>query len=198
MKVIGLTGGIGTGKSTVSRFLEELGAVVIDADKVGHETLRRGTLAWQHVVAAFGRSILGPDDEIDRKKLAEIVFHDRATLAKLNSVMHPPMYGIVKAKIDEYRRQGAEVVVLEAPLLIEASWTLLVDEVWVTVAPEETVIKRLHDLGLSRSEALARIRSQMPSEKRIEHADVIIDTTGILEEVRARVKDLWKTRVRKS
>jgi len=192
MKVIGLTGGIGSGKSTVSRFLKELGAVIIDADKVGHEAFKPDTEAWREVVAAFGRQILTPSGEIDRNKLGEIVFANPEALARLNEIMHPRIYAWVKALIEGYRQMGVEVVVLEAPLLREAGWTSSVDEVWVTVAPESTVLRRLKKkLGLSESESLARIRSQLPSKERIKQADVVIDTDCSLDELKAKVEELW-------
>jgi len=168
MKVIGLTGGIGSGKSTVSRFLAELGTVVIDADKVGHELINPESETWQEVVAAFGRRILAPGGDIDRKKLGEIVFSDPEFLVRLNQIMHPRMFEVVKARIEEYSQQGVSVVVLEAPLLLEAGWSSLVDEVWVTVAPESAVLRRLTDrAGLSEAESLARIRSQLSSEEQV-------------------------------
>jgi len=196
MKVIGLTGGIGSGKSTVSQFLAGLGAVIIDADKVGHEAFKPDTELWREVVAAFGRQILAPDGDIDRKKLGEIVFGNPEALARLNQIMHPRIYALIKAEIEEYRRQGVEVVVLEAPVLLEAGRPSLVDEVdevWVTVAPESTVLRRLKErVGLSEPESLARIRSQLLSEERVRHADVVIDTDCDLDELKARVKELWQ------
>ena len=202
MKVIGLTGGIGSGKSTVSGFLAGLGAVILDADKVGHEAFKPDTEAWREVVAAFGRQILAPDGDIDRKKLGGIVFGNYEALARLNQIVHPRIYALVKAEIEEYRRQGVEVVVLEAPLLIEAPLLLEagrpslvdeVDEVWVTVAPESTVLRRLKEkVGLSEPESLARIRFQLLSEERVRHADVVIDTDCDLDELKARVKELWQ------
>jgi dephospho-CoA kinase len=192
MKVIGLTGGIGSGKSTVSQFLAELGAVIIDTDKVGHEAFKPDTELWQQVVAAFGKRILKPSGKIDRKRLGETVFGNPELLSRLNEIMHPRMYDVVKTQIEDYQQQGAEVVVLEATLLIEANWTLLVDEIWVTVASEATTLKRLKKRSqMSGQEALARIRSQLPSEERIRYADVVIDTECSLSEVKARVKKLW-------
>jgi dephospho-CoA kinase len=203
MKVIGLTGGIGSGKSTVSRFLAELGAVIIDADKVGHEAFKPHTEIWHEVVAAFGTGILKPNREIDRKKLGDIVFGNPGALARLNQIMHPPMYQLVKAQLEEYRRQGVKVVVLEVPLLIDVPLLLMkagepslldeVDEIWVTVAPEPTVVRRLKEkVGLSEPESLARIRSQLPSEERVKHADVVIDTDCRLGELREKVKEQWQ------
>ena len=192
MKVIGLTGGIGSGKSTVSQFLAELGAVIIDADRVGHEAFKPGTELWREVVAAFGRRIVTPSGDIDRKKLGEIVFGNAESLSQLNRIMHPRMYDMVKTQLEEYRQQGVAVAVLEAPLLIEANWTSLVDEVWVTVASEATVLKRLQErTGLSKEKSLARIRSQLPLEERIKRADVVINTDCSLDEVKTRVKELW-------
>jgi len=193
MKVIGLTGGISSGKSTVSQFLAKLGAVIIDADKVGHEVFKPDSEAWREVVAAFGRQIITTNGAIDREKLGEIVFSNSEARARLNQIMHHRMYNLVKTRLDEYRRQGAGSVVLEAPLLLEAGWTSLVDEVWVATASEATVLKRLRErTGLSEKESLARIRSQLPTEKRVKHADVVINTDCSLEELKAKVKELWK------
>ena len=192
-KVIGLTGGIGSGKSTVSQFLMELGAVILDADKVGHEAFKPNTEAWREVVAAFGRQILTPGGEVDRKKLGEIVFSQPEALSRLNQIMHPRMYDMMKAQIEEYRRQGVDVVVLEAAILIEANWTSLVDEVWATVAPETMVLQRLKEQrGIEKEQTLARIRSQLSAEERIKHADVVINNEGDLDVVKARVKGLWE------
>ena len=201
MRVIGLTGGIGSGKSTVAGFLAELGAVVIDTDKVGHEVFKPDTPGWRQVVAAFGREILKANGEIDRKKLGGIVFADSEALARLNSLVHPLIRETAKARLEEYRREGEGVVVMEAPLLIDAPLSrktgepaLLdeVDEVWVTVAPEPVVLERLKNEGrLSETESLARIRSQLPSEERLRLADVVIDTDCRLDELKLRVKELW-------
>ena len=192
MKVIGLTGGIGSGKSTVSQFLAELGAIIVDADKVGHEALKPGSEVWQQVVNEFGESIVVSSGAIDRAKLGKLVFGNSEARARLNRIMHPPMYNTVKARLEEYRRKGVKVVVLEAPLLVEADWTLLVNEVWGTVASEATVLKRLRERsGLSEQEARARIHSQLPTEERMRRADVVIDTDCSLDELKARVNELW-------
>lgn len=202
MKVIGLTGGIGSGKSTVSGFLAELGAMVIDVDRVWHEALKPDTEIWRGVVAAFGNGIVAPNGEIDRKKLGEIVFGSAEALARLNNIMRPWMHETVKAQLEEYRRQGIRVVVMEVPLLVEVPLSMRagepslsdeMDEVWVTVAPESTVLKRLREKsGMSEEQALARIRSQLTSEERIKHADVVIDTDCSLKELKEKVKALWQ------
>ena len=193
MKVIGLTGGIGSGKTTVSQFLAELGAVIIDADKIGHEALKPNTEICQEIVAAFGRQILTSNGDIDRKKLGEVVFTNPESLSRLNRIMHPRMREIVKAQIEDYRHQEVDVVVLEAPLLLEAGWTSLVDEVWVTVASEATMLKRLKErTGLSKQKALTRIHSQLSSEERVRHANLVINTDCNLSELKARVRRLWE------
>jgi len=193
MKVIGITGGIGSGKSTVARFLAELGAVIIDADKVGHEALKPGTQLWREVVTAFGTEILKPNGEIDRSKLGKMVFGNPMLLSRLNQIMHPRMYDMVKAQIEKYQQQGVSVVALEAPLLLEAGWTSLVDEIWVTVASEPTVLSRLQEkVGLSQEQSLARIHSQLSSQERVKHASTVIDTDCSLDELKARVKQLWQ------
>ena len=191
MKIIGLTGGIGTGKSTVSRFLKELGAAVIDADKLGHQALKEPEIKEQ-VVAIFGQQILGPGGDIDRKKLGRLVFDEPKHPARLNRLMHPRIGQMVKARLDRYRRQGVALVVIEAPLLAEAGWTKMVDEVWVTVASQATVLGRLKErMGLSRAESLARIASQLPPEERLKQADVVVDTDCSLDELKVKVKELW-------
>jgi len=193
MKVIGLTGGIGSGKSTVSRFLGEMGAVVLDADKVGHQAYQPGTETWKELVAAFGEDIVAPDSTIDRRKLGAIVFADPEALARLNRIMHPRMFDMMKARIEEYRGQGTEVVVLEAAILLEANWTPLVDEVWVTVASESTVVQRTRErTGLPEEQIKARIRSQLSNEERSQQAKVVITNDGDLEELRVKVEELWQ------
>jgi dephospho-CoA kinase len=204
MRVIGLTGGIGSGKSTVASFLAGLGATVIDVDRVWHEALGADSELRQQIVAAFGSEILTPDQEIDRRKLGRIVFGNDEALARLNSIMHPWMYQTVRVRLGDYQRWGVRVVVLDMPLLVEVPLSLKsgqpslsdeVDEVWVAVAPEAVVLKRLKSKGgLSQAEALARIRSQLPSEERVKHADVVIDTNCSLDELEARVRELWHKR----
>lgn len=192
MKVIGLTGRIGSGKSTVSKYLEELGAVVIDADKVTHEVLSPGHEIGHSVIAEFGQEILDPGGEIDRKKLGEIVFNNPEALERLTQLMHPPMYEIVKNRIDEQRHRGTGIVILEVIALIEANWTTLTDEIWVTVVTEETVIERIKEQrGMSEEQILSRIRSQMPLEEWIRHADVVIDNNGDFNELKTKLDEQW-------
>jgi dephospho-CoA kinase len=193
MIVIGLTGGIASGKSTVAKMLSELGAVVIDADKVGHEVFRPHTEAWRKVVAAFGKDVQGQNEAIDRSKLAQLVFNDPKALKRLNSIMHPLMHEIVREKIEGLRREGTEVVVLEATLLIEAKWTDLVDQVWVTITPEDAVVNRLvSQKGFAEEQAEARIKSQTPISQRAKRADVVIRNDSDIATLRKKVEGLWQ------
>lgn len=193
MKTIGLTGGICSGKSTVARFLEELGAVVIDADKIGHELLESDTGVWHKVVDTFGRQVITPDGSIDRRRLGELVFGNPELLLKLNQITHPRIYQMTKVRLEECRKRGVNVVILEAPLLPKAGWSSLIDEIWVTTASEAAVLRRLQERsGLSRAESLARIHSQVPARERIRCADVTIDTDCSLTELKTKVGELWQ------
>ncbi len=195
MLVIGLTGGIGTGKSLVSRMLEERGATIIDADLVGHEAYTPHTETWQVVVDTFG-DVLAEDGQIDRRKLGAIVFSDPSQLEKLNAIMHPRMYKMIEERIQGLQSGGAETIVVEAAILIEAKWTPLVDEVWVTTAPEDQVIDRIKGRNnMGEEAARARINSQMSSEERAGHADVLIANSGSMDELRETVDRLWDDRV---
>ena len=197
MLVIGLTGGIGTGKSEAARHLVTLGARLIDADVVGHEAYRPNAEAWRRVVEAFGEAILGPEGEIDRRALGAIVFSDPDQLARLNGIMHPLMAGMVQEKIDAFRETGSEAVVVEAALLFEAGWSSLVQEVWVTDSPVEVVVARLAQRnGMSEEEARRRIASQMSREERLERADFVIDNSKDVESMREAIDELWATRVK--
>jgi dephospho-CoA kinase len=192
MFVIGLTGNFGTGKTTVSQILAELGAVIIDADKLGHELLQPDAETYGEIVAAFGKSILKPNGEIDRNKLGKLVFADAAALNRLNRILHPRIYEIAERKVEEYRKADTRIVVLEAALLIEAGWMPFVGQVWVTTAPEATIVRRLKSQrGLKKEQILARLQAQMSSEEKVKRADVVINTDCSLDELRKRVTELW-------
>ena len=196
MLVIGLTGGIGTGKSEVTRLLERLGAVAINADQVGHEAYKPDSESWKEVIKAFGEDILQPNREIDRQKLGAIVFGDPDQLVKLNLIMHPRMARIVSEQLESLRDRDTKVVVVEAALLFEAGWDSLVDEVWATASPVETVIERLQARnGMSAEEVLKRIDSQMDRSERLSRAQVIVDNGGDVADLESTVDRLWKTRV---
>lgn len=196
MFVIGLTGGIGTGKTQVSKLLEDLGADIVNADLLGHEIYKPQTEGWREVVKTFGEKILASNDEVDRKKLGAIVFSDAAAMDQLNGITHPRIYKLAEKRIQGLSEQGGSVAVLEAALLIEARWTPLVNEVWVTTSPEESVIKRLQQRNNLEEDAIrARIASQMPQEKRVTHADVVIDNSTSLEQLEEKIQQLWNSRV---
>ena len=195
MFVIGLTGGIGTGKTQVSNILKSLGATAINADQVGHEAYLPHTDTWREVVAAFGGDILDSDDQIVRSKLGAIVFSDPAQLQKLNSIVHPRIYDMISDRIESLSGNGVEVAVVEAALLIEAKWTPLADEVWVVTTPRETVLSRLSARGMTAERAESIIESQMPQDEREAHADVIIDNDSGLQELEESVRDMWESRI---
>lgn len=196
MFVIGLTGGIGTGKTQVSSILVELGASIVNADLLGHEIYKPHTEGWQAVVKAFGEDVLAPDGEVDRRKLGAIVFSDPEALKQLNAIAHPRIYSLAEERIRSLGRDGKDAVVLEAALLIEAKWTPLVDEVWVTTSAEDQVIKRIQERnGLDEESIRSRIRSQMAQSERIEYANAVIDNSGNLEKLREKVEELWNSRV---
>jgi len=190
--VIGLTGGIGSGKTTVAEMLKEKGAAVISADTVGHEVYLPGQPAWQEAVDAFGPQVLAADGTIDRKRLGAIVFSDPQALQQLNAITHPRMKAIMQQKLAELADRGVEVAVLEAALLFDAGWDDLVDEVWVTVAPPETAVQRAAQRsGISLDQARARIDAQMSDEERIRRSHVIIRTDVPLEETRRQIGEEW-------
>ena len=194
MFVIGLTGGIGTGKTAVSDVLEGLGAAIINADLLGHQAYRPDTEAWQRVVESFGKGVLGPSGEVDRRKLGSIVFSDPEALARLNSIVHPRIYEMVEERIAALRDEGRKVAVVEAALLLEAKWDGLVDEVWVTASDEEQVVRRLRGRGMDEEAIRARVESQMSQAERAKRADVLIDNDGSLAELDERVRQLWYSR----
>jgi len=194
MLVIGVTGNLGTGKTTVSKMLVELGAKHIESDEVGHEVLQRDKVARRQILKAFGKYVLSSSGEIDRDKLAKLVFDNAEALARLNHITHPRILNLVRKKIEEYGRQGAKVVVVEAALLIEAGWKSQVDQLWVTTAPEATIVARLmKSRGMSEEQILDRLRAQMPQEDKARQADVVINTDCPMEELRTRITDLWTT-----
>ena len=197
MIVIGLTGGIGTGKSEVGRILATLGAVVIDADQLGHHAYTPHTEIWYEVVKAFGEGILQSSGEIDRKQLGAIVFADPEQLARLNGIMHPRMARMVSQQIEKLREEGASAVVVEAAVLFEAGWDSMVDEVWTTESPLDNVADRLMARnGLDRAEVVNRIKSQMSSEERSARSRVVVDNSKDVDTLVNTVRSLWDTRVK--
>ena len=196
MLSIGLTGGIGTGKSLVSNLLNDLGATVINADLLGHEAYLPGTIGFDSVVDAFGDKVVGDDGTVDRTKLGPIVFSSPENMAKLNSIMHPLIQDMIQAQLTEYSSNGTDVVVVEAAVLIEANWQALFDEIWGVTSEREIVIERLKERNsLTREDAIARIDSQMSQDERIEHSNVVVANDGTTAELADNVEKIWNTRV---
>ena len=197
MLTIGLTGGIGSGKSEAAGILRELGALVIDADIVGHETYRRGEPAWDQVVEAFGREVIGEDGEIDRRRLGKIVFDDPEGLKRLTDIVWPRIReGLEKRIISERNAGDTKVVVVEAAVLFEAGWGPLFDEVWVVTAPEDDVLERLERQRNQKPEQTrARLRAQMTNEERVKRADAVVRNDEDRAALAATVQQLWTDRV---
>jgi len=191
--VIGLTGGIASGKSVVSKMLAERGALVIDADKVGHEAYQQGSGCYEAVVEAFGPDVVGADGEIDRRALGGKVFGEPALRKRLEGIVWPWMRETMDKRLAQIRVEGTPVVVLEAAVLIEADWTPITDEVWVVmVAPEIARARVMERNGLTAEQADARINAQLTNDERAKHAQVIIDNSGTLDELKQRVTAEWK------
>ncbi len=189
--IVGVTGSFGTGKSTVAGFFKKQGARVFDADKIAHEAL---SVRYKKIVKIFGKGILKKDKEIDRKKLAKVVFGNRELLTTLNSIVHPYVIKRIKEGVKKIRRLKTKtVVVLDVPLLIEAGLQGLVDKVIVVKAGSRQQVERCRkSYGLCRNEALARIHSQMPIRKKIRFADFVIDNSKSKERTKGEVRKIWE------
>ena len=193
MKIIGLTGGIATGKSQVSSMLSELGAIIIDADIVAREVVQKGLPAWQQIKDEFGQEYLLSNGELNRKKLGKLVFTNPDALAKLNSITHPAIKGRIEDRINNLKAQDFKgVVVVDAALLLETGWETMLDQVWVVDAPMEQRIERLmiRD-NFTRDQALSRINSQMSQQERIAKADKIIYNNSDIDSLREQVQRIW-------
>ncbi|MFI6388427.1 dephospho-CoA kinase [Nonomuraea sp. NPDC050540] len=191
MLKVGLTGGIGSGKSEVSKRLAAKGAVVIDADKIAREVVEPGTVGLARVVAAFGREILRPDGTLDREKLGAIVFSDADQLATLNAIVHP----LVGERVATLQNQAAAdaIVVYDVPLLTENKLAPMYDVVIVVDAADDTRIRRLADhRGMPEADAKARIAAQASREARLAIADLVVPNEGSLEDLGARVEQAWE------
>ena len=198
MKVLGLTGNIASGKSTVARMLEGMGARIIDADQIAREVVEPEKPAWVDIVKKFGPGILSPDGSIDRRRLGEIVFGDESQRKLLMDITHPRIKEAVREQLAEFKEENAPVVVIEAALIVEKGGLReFLDGLIVVTADEETQIERLvKRSGHTREEALARIGSQMPAGEKALHADYLIDNSGTEEETEAEVKRLWEEIIR--
>ncbi|MTE18565.1 dephospho-CoA kinase [Streptomyces sp. TRM43335] len=191
MLSVGLTGGIGSGKSEVARLLGEHGAVIIDADRIAREVVEPGTEGHAAVVAEFGEEVLAPDGTLDRSRLGAIVFGDSERREALNAIVHP----LVGARSAELRQAADEdaIVVHDVPLLVENGLAPLYDLVIVVDAPTETRLDRLVRLrGMAEADARSRMAAQATRERRLAAADIVVDNGGSLEELRERVAEVWR------
>lgn len=193
MLVVGITGSIGAGKTTLASMLKEKGAEVLDADLIAHEAMEPQSPAWQEVVDEFGESVLGKNKEIDRKKLAEIVFANSEKLKALNRIVHPRVIERVNSKLKELRKEKPNTIaVIDAPLLIEAGMKEMLDLLMVVVTKEELRLARAAGLGLTAVEMRNRNEKQMPQGEKARYADYIIENEGGLEELKQKAEDLWQ------
>lgn len=183
---VGLTGGIASGKTTVAGFFAEMGALVLDADKIAHDMIRRGGEAHGDVLTRFGSVVLGPDGDIDRRILGAVVFRDPAALRDLNAIIHPRILPEVERRIGHYLSFGhATLAVLEAALLVETGLYRRLDRLVVVRCSKDAQIQRLVSRqGLTPEEALLRIESQAPLEAKLDAADYVIDTETTVRETR--------------
>lgn len=196
MRVIGLTGGIASGKSTVSRIMEKLGASVIDADQLARDAVMPGTQAHCAIEAEFGPSVLNPDRTINRAALGSRAFSDPDARRKLEGITHPAIGRLAEEMLDNLRKSGVAVAVYMAPLLIEAGVTERVDEIWVVYLDRDTQLERLmlRD-GISREDALRRIDSQMPMDEKRGYGKVVIDNSGTVENTERQLLEAWEREV---
>lgn len=195
MKIIGLTGGIACGKSTVSAYLHKRGAVIIDGDKIAKELSAPHKAIWNAYVNHFGDKILNADHRLNRRLIGQIVFSDEREKNWMNSTLHPIIKREILARIENCRKQQIKVVVLDIPLLFEAHWDKLADEVWVVAINRELQIKRIENRdGLSEKEAIERIDAQMPLAEKIKRADVVIDSSNAIEVTLQKVQAICEQR----
>ena len=193
MKVIGLTGGIACGKTTLSSMLKELGAAVVDADEISRSLTAEGGEALPLIREAFGDGVFNGDGSLDRKALGSAVFASESEREKLNAILHPMVYGRMEQEIRFCKEKGFAVVVLDVPLLFETGGDRLADITLCAVVPEEVQIQRLYSRnGLSREEALSRIRSQMPNEEKARRSHIVIDTNRPLQELEQMINTLYQ------
>jgi len=192
MKIIGVTGSFGTGKTTVSEMLKKFGAVVLNADEIGHSVLASAKIR-KKISTIFGKDIVGKNKKINRKRLGEAAFKNKLLLAKLCKIIHPPVIQRIRSKIKHLRSKGCATVVLDAPLLIEAGLLNMVDKLIVVTLNKDLQIKRCKkNTGLDKKKILARIKMQMPIKTKIRFSDFIIDNSGTKERTKRKVKRIWE------
>lgn len=192
MIVVGVTGSVGTGKSTVAGFFGELGAYVIDWDELAHNVVRPHSRAWKQIVEHFGNAVLNDDMAINRQKLAEIVFRDKRKVTRLNRIVHPEVFREDERITEEIKATDPHaLVVKDVPLLFEITHPLHVDRVVAVSASRETQLRRLQERGISLEDAQRRIGSQLPLREKVKSADFVVDNDGPLEETKKQVKAIY-------
>jgi dephospho-CoA kinase len=187
---VGLTGGIASGKSTVSELLAGFGAVIVDSDKIAREVVEPGTAGLAQVVAEFGPSVLTESGALDRAMVGEIVFADQGARERLNAIVHP-LVGARSAELEEAGRTAGKLVVNDIPLLVEVGYAPFFDEVIVVDVPVETQVERAIARGMTEIDARARIAAQASREDRLAAATYVIDNTGTLDDLRKRVREIY-------
>jgi dephospho-CoA kinase len=192
-RVIGLTGGIASGKSTVSRMFKQLGARVVDADQIARRIVAPGKPALREIAQTFGKQMVRPDGSLDRKRLGKLVFSDPAKLKQLDAITHPRIAAAAKWSIARHRRAGAPLVIYDAALIVEKGWQKGLDGLVVVSIPEKVQLSRLMQRdGITRDGALKRVRSQLPLADKVKVADHVIDNSGSLNQTRSQVERLYK------
>ena len=196
MKIIGLTGGIGSGKTSVAAKLRALGARVFDADEAAKKAVLTGTEGFLKVVETFGPQIVDADGKLNRAALAEIVFNDKASLRKLEEIIHSYVWQETDKFLSECQQSGERAAVLDIPLLIECGWHQKVDEVWLVVLPvEEQIMRTMKRSGMTAEAVQARIAAQMPLDQKKKYATLVIDNSGAWEETEKQVIAAWEKAV---
>lgn len=187
---IGLTGGVGCGKSTVSSYMAELGIPVIDGDRLSREAVTPGSEAMEAIRRVFGPEVFLPDGRLDRAKMAKLVFSDEDKRQALNAIIHPYVWKRTEEGLITAQNDGHRLAVLDMPLLLEIGWQLRSEAVWVVKAPVDMQIRRVcaRD-GATPEEAMARIRKQMPTENKLHYADVVIDNSHSIAATRRQVRE---------
>ena len=192
--IIGLTGTIGSGKSTVSERLKSLGALVLDADIISRQVVEPGTEGLEQIIALFGGSVINPDGTLNRKAMAKLVFADEEKRLLLNSIIHPAVLNTLKDKTAEEKKKNPNrVIVWDVPLLIEVGWNEFVDSVWLVTAPENVRIERIiRRDNCTAEQAEMRIRAQMSEDEKLKYSNDVIDNGSTLEKLYAQVDELYK------
>jgi dephospho-CoA kinase len=192
MIIVGLTGSVGTGKSTVTNFFRELGAYIIDWDELAREVIRPHLKAWKEIVEYFGKDFLNADLTINRQKLADIVFSDKEKVTKLNQIVHPEVFKEDERITNKIKSLDPDALIIkDIPLLFELTRPIFVDKIVVVSASEQTQLRRLEEKGVSREDAQSRIKSQLPLEEKIKSADFVINNDGPLEETKRQVEKIY-------